>query len=468
MDRTGAETCDSPLEKILENLEAHDPPADLEARCLSAIRDLHSQEQFARCSVWKPVLVAAAAGLVISLLGVTSLPVTNRAGGRAGLVALEHPTEPPLPLPPTSVPRLQREYAPESPPPAPAVRGVGRPAEKVPAPPGAPRAGAREAPPAASPGLPAGPGATPAGSPAPAGAGDALALAPAAPAAEAPTGRPADASWEEADHSRATLRRPAQKPAAPPPASGPQPAESKGEMTITPAETPPPPPPTDYGNEWRNGPDGLEKPWYDFSSERQRIIRTVLGLAVDKVQEAYDDAKAIIEKADGYIEQADLRLEKGAKREAHITARVPVDDLEGVVAQLRQLGEVTLMKSESEDVTREYRGRGAQIRDLGATEDELVRQYLATKDRAAKQRLYEQIMSLRARNQSQKGALKDLSGRTHLAVLEVTLTEKLTPLRFLASAAEHAGAAIGWIAVTAFIWLPLLVLGIWGLRRNRA
>jgi len=463
MDRNSAETCGSPLEEILEGMEMQEPPADLEGRCLTSLRDLHSREQFARRGAWKPVLAAAAAGLIISLVSVTSLPVTKGVGGRAALVAGKPAIEPPLPMPPTAVPRLEREYAAEPPSPSSLESGSLNSPEKTPAFPqttGGSRPQARPS----LPGAPAKPGAAPSGDLAPGGKGDVAALAPAAPLAEAPAEPPAEARREGADRDTAALRRAQPKPLEPP-ASSSQP--SRAPMGITPAETTPPPPPTDYRNQWEKSNGEVEQPWYDFSSERRKIIRTVLGLAVDKVQAAYDEARAIIEKADGFIERADLRLEKGARREAHITARVPVDELEGVLAQLRQLGEVTLMKSESQDVTREYRGRGEQIRNLGATEDELVRQYLSAKDRAAKQRLYEQIMSLRARNQSHKSALKGLSDRTHLAVLELTLTEKLTPLRFLVSAAGHISEALGWIAVTAFIWLPLLVLGIWGLRRGR-
>jgi hypothetical protein len=45
-----------------------------------------------------------------------------------------------------------------------------------------------------------------------------------------------------------------------------------------------------------------------------------------------------------------------------------------------------------------------------------------------------------------------------MASLELTLTEKNTPLKFLGDAAEGVGVALGWIAVTAFLWLPLLAL----------
>ena len=216
-----------------------------------------------------------------------------------------------------------------------------------------------------------------------------------------------------------------------------------------------------------SGPEaGPERPWYDTSPERQKIAHTILGLAVKDVQAAYDEAKSVIETAKGYVDQDDLRLEKHGEHVAHISARVPVEALKGVVAQLRELGEVTIKQDQAQDVTRQYRGQGANIRDMGADEDDLVRQYEAAKDKATKRRLYSQIQSLRANNQATKSSLQDLSEKAHMAYLELTLTEKDSPLKVLRGAAEGAGAALGWVAVTAVIWLPLLVLAFALLRRK--
>lgn len=280
--------------------------------------------------------------------------------------------------------------------------------------------------------------------------------------------------------------------------NGPSPASAGARA---PAATPPPPPPTRGEQEWYGPSDethtkraaglrreppsdalsvplppdyplppveaGPKTPWYDSSSERQRIVHTILSLLVHDVQSAYERSRSIIEEAQGFIEQEDLRLERGGPREAHLSARVPTDRIKGVVAQLRELGEVKLEKTESQDVTRDYRAQGASIRELGATEDDLVRRYLATTDPETKRRLYQEIQGLRARNRAAKDAHLRLSEETHLSYLELTLTEKTTPLKFLGSAADHVGVALGWIAVTAFFWLPLLVLAvIWWRRRG--
>ncbi len=413
------EACASPLEEVLTTLPEEAPPADLEVRCLSAVRDLDSRARFARHRpAWKPLAWAAAAGLAVTLLGVSSLQSLLPAGRSM---------------------------------PASALHG---------------RLGAAEAP-APPPGAPGGPGEAISDATAP--TAEALTSVPPAPAAAAkrvqgispsartatpaaPQTRPEEKKAQSALGERYAREAAADslnslKPYAPA-------AQSPAPVIIAPAPYPPP------------ATGGPERPWYDTSAERQKIAHTLLSLLVKDVQEAYDEAQSLIEKAKGYVEQVDLRLEKDSKREAHLSARVPVDRLDGVIAQLRALGEVTLLKTEAQDVTREYRGQGAGIRELGATEDELVRRYEAAKDKDTKRRLYAQIMELRARNQAAKGSLQQLSDKTHLAFLELTLTEKNTPLKFLGSVGNHMTIALSWVAATAIIWLPLLVLGVALLRRG--
>ncbi len=390
------EPFDSPLEEVLARMPEEESPADLEERCLIAIRDLDSRTRQAMRSTaaqrrtnWKPLVLAAAAGLVISFVGLTTLL-------------------------PNLMPAKRAMMAPST----------GAAYERASGPRDGPAAGGEFA-------------------------GQAL---PASPPAQGSTAAP----------TAGTVVRSGGKPAAAPPGAGEERtagSQSADHHTkalgarLTPV--PPPPPTLRYPPPAEAGP---ERPWYDTSSDRQKIVHTLLSLLVRDVQEAYDRSKSIIEEAKGFIEQDDLRLEKGGRREAHLGARVPTDKLKGVVAQLRDLGEVKLLKTETEDATREYRAQGAEIRDLGATEDELVRKYEAEKDPRTKRMLHEQIQDLRARNQASKGSLSQLSEQTHLSFLELTLTEKTTPLKFLSSARGHLGAALGWLAVTAFLWLPLLVV----------
>ncbi len=218
-----------------------------------------------------------------------------------------------------------------------------------------------------------------------------------------------------------------------------------------------PPPASGYGGYDRSD-QVVQQPWRDESGERQKRTHQEMELQVRDVQDAYDRSTSIIRKEGGYIETEDLRIEQHGPGRAHVEARVPVDKLAGTVAQLRELGKVVRLAGESEDVTDEYYGRGEEIRGMGASEDTLVQEYEAENNHARKQELYRQIQALREQNKQQKRPLRELSKETHFALLDLTLVEPSGPGKFLANLGENAGTAAGWLAVSAIIWLPILII----------
>lgn len=209
------------------------------------------------------------------------------------------------------------------------------------------------------------------------------------------------------------------------------------------------------------------KPWRDDSADRQKIAHKELELAVADVEEAYDRSASIIEKAGGYVDTEEIRIdEESKKKQAVISARVPVDRLDDVVDSLRELGEVVRLVGESEDRTKEYYGQGSNIRELGARECELVDKYLKEKNRSRKRELYRQIMALREQNKQRKHTLTGLSEQTHFAYLELTLVQKFGPRAFLNDTAERMVLIASWVGATAMFWAPIVLIAVVVWRRR--
>jgi len=204
--------------------------------------------------------------------------------------------------------------------------------------------------------------------------------------------------------------------------------------------------------------DATTRPWRDQSGERQKITRKEMKLEAEDVEDAHERAVSIITKADGYVDTEELRINERGEGEAVISARVPVDALDGVVAQLRELGKVVTLQGESEDRTKEYNARGQSIRDLAEREMALVAQYEQEKDRYRKQQLYAQIQSVRAQIRGQKPGLLDLSDQTHFAFLNVTIVQATGPRQFLHRISGSVPTAAAWLAISAIFWVPLLVV----------
>jgi hypothetical protein len=210
------------------------------------------------------------------------------------------------------------------------------------------------------------------------------------------------------------------------------------------------------------------KPWRDESGERQRIVHKDMAIEVREVERAHEQAASIIEKAEGYVDSEAMEVLDDAPDYAHLTARVPVKALDGVVAQLRRLGKVTRLVGEGEDQTKAYVTSGSGIRSIAENEMQLVERYEQERNPERKQQLYRQIQALRAENRGRKQQLLRLSDQTHYATLNLTLTEAGgAARRFLAKLGDNAVKVLGWVGATAVIWLPLLI-GAYLLWRRRA
>lgn len=206
-------------------------------------------------------------------------------------------------------------------------------------------------------------------------------------------------------------------------------------------------------------------PWRDGSGERQQVTRSQLEIEVPDVEDAYDEARDVLTRSHAVVLSHELRIAERGKATARIQARVPLDQVDGVTAQLRDLGKVLLLSTDSQDRTRDYYGKGATIRDDGETEKDLVRRYEAERNPARKQQLLEQIESLRQRIGQQKVGLEDLSEQTHSVLLDITLTGRRGPFEFLSRAIPGLGQALLWVLVSSVFWAPLL-LAAWLVRRR--
>jgi len=211
-----------------------------------------------------------------------------------------------------------------------------------------------------------------------------------------------------------------------------------------------------------------DRPWRDESGERQKVTRKDMRVAVDDIEDAHERAASIITQVDGYVDTEDMEINERGEGQAVLTARVPVDALDGVIAQLRELGKVLELRGESEDRTNEYYSRGQSIRELAEREMQLVAKYEAETNRSRKQQLLWEIQSLRQQIRAQKAPLKALSSETHFAFLTLTLTQAEGPRQFLHRLAGSVPTAAAWLAISAIFWVPVLLVVVFIWRRATA
>ncbi|MFN8475792.1 MAG: DUF4349 domain-containing protein [Anaerolineae bacterium] len=229
------------------------------------------------------------------------------------------------------------------------------------------------------------------------------------------------------------------------------------------------------------------------AADTRLIVRNGdLGIVVSDAEQARGRIQRIAEGAGGYVTNANLYRENDVLR-GTVTIRVPADKFDGVLADIKGVGS----RSENEhisssDVTEEYTDLNARLRNLEATEKELLALLTTTREKSGRAddvlAVYRELTSIRADIERIKGRINFLDKSTAMATLAVTLLpspisrpivdEAWAPLQTVRDAFRAmllmlqglANAAI-WVAIMGvpvllIVGLPLAAL-VWLIRRWR-
>jgi anti-sigma factor RsiW len=181
-----------------------------------------------------------------------------------------------------------------------------------------------------------------------------------------------------------------------------------------PAAEPGPPPP-----------DVPEKP-QALESVGPMIVQTA---SLSIVAKNYDEANAAIDRLakarGGYVEKLDAKAQTGNARELSIALRIPAKQLDGFLADLRQLGHVEQESQSNEEVSAEYVDLQARLRSAQATERRLI-ELLATRTGKLEDVLEveRELARVRGEIESMQGQSAVLVHRVSYATVQVELSEE--------------------------------------------
>jgi hypothetical protein len=210
------------------------------------------------------------------------------------------------------------------------------------------------------------------------------------------------------------------------------------------------------------------------ATPRMIIQRVSLELVVGDTSETLEAVKDLVASLDGYISNSNL-WEQGEWLRAHLTLRVPAENLEMALDQLKALAVKVQRESLSgEDVTEQYTDLGSRLRNLEATETELLA--LLTEVREKPNSTAEDILDvhrrlteIRGEIERTKGQMQYLSQLTAMATIEVELVPDpldqpvveagWAPLRTLTEASRRLVRSLKGL-VDALIWVVIYVLPI--------
>jgi len=205
-------------------------------------------------------------------------------------------------------------------------------------------------------------------------------------------------------------------------------------------------------------------------AERMIMRSADVAVVVENTETALEQIRGVAAALDGYVASTNLWRSDGQLR-GTVTIRVPAESFDMAMDQIKGLAlEVERETVGSQDVTEEYTDLSARLRNLEATEQELLA--LLTEVRQETRRaedvlsVHRELSNIRGQIEQVKGRMQYLSGLTDLATINLELIpEEEQPIleagwKPLSTARTALNALVNasQLLVDLVIWVVLFVL----------
>lgn len=194
--------------------------------------------------------------------------------------------------------------------------------------------------------------------------------------------------------------------------------------------------------------------------DRSVIITGTMYMTVEDPIASADQAVGIVERAGGRV---DARYETAPRERdggsASLMLRIPTDDLDNVVDELRQLGTVDEFATQARDVTTEVTDLEAKISTLRASTDRIQALLRDAKDITDIITLEDELAGRQAELQSLEAQQRGLDDQVSMSTIDLSLTTE--PVVMVDDSPETFwdGLVSGWNSLVAFISGALVGVG---------
>jgi hypothetical protein len=161
--------------------------------------------------------------------------------------------------------------------------------------------------------------------------------------------------------------------------------------------------------------------------DRKTIKSADVSLKVDNATAAAESLEDIAVAYDGYVSSSSVYdsydYENNAHKQGYVFLRIPVDDLDSAVEDIKSLGDIQSESSSEEDVTEEYIDLDARLSNLKKQEVRLLEILNMTTAVEEVIDVERELSDVRGDIESLQGRMNYLNSRIDMASVSVYLTE---------------------------------------------
>ncbi len=157
----------------------------------------------------------------------------------------------------------------------------------------------------------------------------------------------------------------------------------------------------------------------DAVVERKVIRSAEMTLAVEDLTEGFEFVRSRLKGWEGFLSSSNLQASENGHGSAYLEMRVPSSDLDEVLKQIGQAGEVVSLVETGEDVTDSYVDLQSQLRNLKVSEQRLLE--LLSHTASVKDLLEAEKEVTRTRGEIERieGQIKQMDHRVDFAAVRV-------------------------------------------------
>ncbi len=205
--------------------------------------------------------------------------------------------------------------------------------------------------------------------------------------------------------------------------------------------------------------------------ERMIIWTGDISLIVKDAEESLEEVEAIAKDLGGYVVNSSSWYQQEQLR-ARLTIRVPAEGFDTAMARLKDLAiKVETRNVSTQDVTEEYTDLDARLRNLEATETELLELLTEVRERTGKAEdvlaVHRELSNIRGQIEQIKGRMQYLEKMTAMATINVELIPDVLAKPIVVAGWQPSGTAANALRtlvrtfqriVDAAIWLVIYAL----------
>jgi hypothetical protein len=188
---------------------------------------------------------------------------------------------------------------------------------------------------------------------------------------------------------------------------------------------------------------------------QERTAQVGLATDADKIQDAAGGVVDVTDRYDGIVDSSNVHT-GGSNGRASFELRIPTQHLQDALADLSDLGRVTLLNQGSTNVTGSYVDAGKAYRDARAKVDSLLEELSASSPSQAAS-IKQQLVIARQQLAAARAALRGLKQRVAYTPVSVDITAQGDGSWSIGDAADDAVGVLEAIAGALLITLAVLV-----------